>query len=599
MPVRSLQAIARLRAAGGDKLAAYSVFELFIFGVCADVLFVASHLMALGNDMSLETDVLIVGGGPVGLALGIELGLRGIATVIVDPLRAGSERHPRARYLNLRSVQHLRRWGISSQMRERAEFKTDWASDVYFLAAATGPIIERFEDAFLSAPPQDSLYPEPTIQILQWQTEEVLRAHLTTFPSVVTRFGKTVVSVSDGEDAAVATLGDAESTRERTETITARYVVGCDGGRSVIRRSQGFVLQGRHYLAKCLQIIFSSSNFYDVTKLGPALQYWILNDGFAGFIQTVSPNNQFLLSLHKLDETADFTVDEAKAVIRAALGDRIDFTIDGFDPWIMRSEIAAEYRRGRFFLVGDAGRQHPTFGGHGMNVGLSDAVDLGWKLAAVCQGWAPDGLLDTFTQERRPVGMQILDLATRQFSLSPKELRRPHLGDLSPEGDRARAELRTFLREEKREQFRSLGAQLGYSYAGSPLIVGDGRKPPEWNANRYTPVSVPGSLAPHALVNGASLYDLFGSWYTVIGFAPQLQHLEEQLTACADSLGIPVTHRTIDSPEIAALYAAKFVIVRPDQHVAWTGDELPNDLPALWRTVSGRRLPTFAEAVSA
>lgn len=538
--------------------------------------------------MEYSTDVLIIGAGPVGLALAVELGQRGVDLTIVDPLRSASDRrHPRARYLNLRSVEHLRRWGLSDQMRARSEFSRDWPSDVYFVTSPGGHELARVEDAFLSAPTDTELYPEPTIQILQWQVEEVLREHLASLPSVRTVFGSSVSGVTSDPDhpdaTAVLAGGHAEGDR-----IHARYVVGCEGGRSIIRRGQGFQMEGSHHLAHCLQVIFRSDDFYEVSGLGPGLQYWVLNDGFAGFIQTVSPQNRFLLSVHKLEHSGRISDEAAVAVLRAALGDDITFEIEGFDPWQMRSEIATTYRRGQFFLVGDAARQHPTFGGHGMNVGLSDAVDLGWKLAAVVSGWAPDALLDTFTLERRPIGEAVLRVATDQFKLAPRDLVVPGLDDDGPDGAIARAAVTQRIAAEKKEQFRSLGLQLGYAYSHSPLVADEDAGAPDWAVNEYRPVATAGGIAPHALIDGQSLYDRFGLWYTALGIGAENAGGIAELVAAAEGAGIPAKAVIVDNGEqLRDRYPAGLAIVRPDQHLAWTGDTVPEDAVDLWRQVSG------------
>jgi hypothetical protein len=269
--------------------------------------------------------------------------------------------------------------------------------------------------------------------------------------------------------------------------------------------------------------------------------------------------------------------------VRSAIGSDYPFTVTGIDPWTIHARIADSYRKNRAFLIGDAARQHSTYGGHGMNVGVSDAADIGWKLAAVLRGISPTSLLDTFTIERKPIGEVVLDQATNSFSASPSRFVRPGMEAPGPEGDAIRDELRTQILREKASQFRHIGTQLGYSYAGSPIVVGDGTVGPEWTPNEYVVSASPGHIAPHAwLADGISLYDRFGRWYTLLDFGDVPTAAGG--TPPRDWLEIV----SVPSSSLRELYAATFVIVRPDQHVAWRGDRLPTE--DVLHTITGARI---------
>ncbi|MFF2300333.1 FAD-dependent monooxygenase [Arthrobacter sp. NPDC058127] len=540
--------------------------------------------------------VIVIGAGPVGLSVAVEIGLRGIPVTIVDPVVDLSERlHPRARIVNLRSTEHFRRWGVADTVREHSAFGPTWPTQVQFRTSLAGYKIAAFGDAFFTAPTDTALYPEPAIQIRQSDVEFGIRERLAGLPNVETLYGYEALEVSQDEDSVHV---HARSRDGEERHLTGAYIVGGDGGRSIVRRAFGFKMIGKTAISQNVQILFESKDLYTALNLEPAMQYWCLNDEFPGFVQTTSPDGEFILSLHKLKDVNAFTTEQAERAVRIAIGSDVPFRIIGLDPWVIHARIAEAYRRGRAFVVGDAARQHSTYGAHGMNLGLSDAADIGWKLAAVLQGWAPEALLDTFTAERRPIGVGVLEEATRSFSKSAVDLVVPGISEPGEAGDAVRAALSAVILKEKAPQFRHIGTQLGYSYADSPLIISDGTTGPERTPNSYTPSAVPGYLAPHAwLADGTSLYDNFGQWFTVLDFGQGQAENLDALVEAAEKDQVPVTVLRRPSQELEALYGARFAIIRPDQHVAWRGDVLP--LASLWATVTGHVLQPSAAAAPA
>lgn len=540
--------------------------------------------------------VIVIGAGPVGLSVAVELGLRDVPVTIIDPVIDLSERvHPRARIVNLRSTEHFRRWGVADTVREHSAFGPDWPTQVQFRTSLAGYRIAAFEDAFFTAPTKTDLYPSPAIQIRQSDVEFGIRERLAGLPNVEKLYGYDALEVSQDEDS-VQVLVRSRNGEERT--LTGSYVVGGDGGRSIVRRAFGFEMIGKTAISQNVQVLFESKDLYKALNLEPAMQYWCLNDEFPGFVQTTSPDGEFILSLHKLQDVNAFTLEQAEHAVKVAIGADVPFRIIGLDPWVIHARIADSYRRGRAFVVGDAARQHSTYGAHGMNIGLSDAADIGWKLAAVIQGWAPEALLDTFTAERRPIGVGVLEQATRSFSKSAVDLVVPGIADPGPEGDAVRTALSAVILKEKAPQFRHIGTQLGYTYAGSPLVVADGTTAPEWTPNDYTPSAVPGSLAPHAwLADGTSIYDKFGQWFTVVDFGQDDTGTIDDFVRAAQQQNIPVTVLRVPSQELETLYGTRFAIIRPDQHIAWRGNELPST--EVWATVTGHVLQHATEPAAA
>jgi hypothetical protein len=259
----------------------------------------------------------------------------------------------------------------------------------------------------------------------------------------------------------------------------------------------------------------------------------------------------------------------AKALIRHATGVDLPIEILSNDEWVAHRLIADRYRDRRVFLAGDACHLHPPFGGYGMNMGIGDGVDLGWKVAAVLQGWGGERLLDSYERERRPVHEYVMDEAVANHALLPKQMWREGIEDATPAGERLRGEVGAEIRAAKIREFSTLGVVKGYHYSGSPIVVDDGSTPPGRDFRNYVPSAHPGCIAPHAwLDDGSSLYDHFGRGFTLLS----TQGHDVSLPASS----VPV--KIVKQSGLRDLYQARFALIRPDQHVAWRGESLPEDL---------------------
>lgn len=256
------------------------------------------------------------------------------------------------------------------------------------------------------------------------------------------------------------------------------------------------------------------------------------------------------------------------------------------DNWVVHSLIAQTYRKGRAFLVGDACHLHSPFGGHGMNLGIGDAVDLGWKLAAALEGWGSEGLLDSYEIERRHLHRQVIDSATKNASVLSEQFADPLLGETGAAGEAARAAAALEIERLKAPEFSSLGLVLGYAYEGSPLVHDGEPERPPLEVSRYEPSARPGHLAPHAwLSTDTSLYDRFGVGYTLLVLGPADIETGSLADAVAQA-GVPLTVVRLDQAAVRQLYGADLVLVRPDQHVAWRGARI-DDVPALIAVMTG------------
>ncbi|CAN0379896.1 unnamed protein product [Discosporangium mesarthrocarpum] len=320
-----------------------------------------------------------------------------------------------------------------------------------------------------------------------------------------------------------------------------------------------------------------------------AWQYWTVNGDGRTCIVTLDAKGKFVV-LTKYPDSGEPDEGDIARVIRNAVGADIEIEIISVREWTAGNALVADrYGEGRVLLAGDAVHLFTPTGGFGMNTGVEDSVNLGWKIAAVHHGWAPETLLATYETERRPIGIRNTQ-SSRKLASDVATIQVPDaLEDETAAGERARAELGRHL-SGFTEEFASLGIQLGARYDASPLIVGDGTASPPDSPVEYVPSACPGGRAPHVwLEDGASIHDRFGKWFTLVKFGSPDTDTSSLETAAA-AQNVPLDVIDIVEPAARDLYQCAFALIRPDHHVAWRGDALPADAAALIRQVSGNAL---------
>ncbi len=531
-------------------------------------------------------DVMIVGAGPVGLALAIELGTRGITCLVAERQdRVGHS--PRAKTTNVRSREHLRRWGIADTLRQASPIPPDYPPNVVFATRMNGYLLARFENAFNGRRERNELYSEEAQWVPQYTVEEVLRAHAATLPGVEIAFSTELSGFEQDEDGVTARLRQVETGAETT--IRSAYLVGADGARSFVRQAIGARMSGTRDVAQNYSIIFQSPDLAARQVHGPAIMYWMVNQDVPGMLGPMDMHGRWFYMATKLPGDVDpATVDPVDLIRRGTGLADLDVTILHGDPWVAHSLMADRYSQGRVFLAGDACHLHPPFGGFGMNMGIGDAVDLGWKLAATLQGWGGAGLLASYQVERAPVHRRTIRDSVINYATVGNQLARPELELAGEAGDAARAEQGDIIRAAKEREFRSLGLVLGARYDGSPIVVPDGTAPPAEHPTDYVPSACPGGLAPHLwLADGSSLYDHFGPGFTLL--VTDGSDAPAELVAQAGQLGLPLRVCAPRDDRLAGLYEARLALIRPDQHVAWRGAAVPAGV--LERVVGRQAVP--------
>ena len=534
--------------------------------------------------MTQDVPVLIVGGGPVGLTLGIDLAIRGIDCLIVEQRREVT-RHPKATLLGARSMELLRRWGLDEAVFGAAVppdcpyaivFTTRLAA--HELGRFTGPSIAdvRARDAAAAARfPELAWSPYGKTQIGQQALEPVLRAKADAMPGLDLRLGARVVEIDQDADGVTATL-EPHAGGPRS-TVRAAYAVACDGGGSRVRKALGIRLNGRGAMRANVSFYFRAPGFLEAHGKGLANLYFVFAPDSFGVFTAIDGVALWNYQHYFLDPAKETHALDPAAVLAAAMGKPFDFELLATTHWHHHQSVAARYRSGRVFLAGDAAHLFCPTGGVGMNTGIGDACDLGWKLAAVLQGWGGEALLGSYEAERKPVAVRNSLISAGNSDKIDMVMAEVPAGIDAPDGDgqAARHRLSATVHWLAR-QFNSTGTHLGYRYADSPVIVADGTAEPPDDTAVVVPSTWPGSRLPHAwLPDGRSTLDLVGRDFALLVSGSGDAASVDALVAAFAETGVPIRCHRLDGDALATLMERPYVLVRPDGHVGWRSRHPP------------------------
>jgi 2-polyprenyl-6-methoxyphenol hydroxylase-like FAD-dependent oxidoreductase len=538
--------------------------------------------------------VLIVGAGPVGLTLAIDLAWRGIDVAVVETRARAAPPEPKCNHVAARTMEIFRRLGLAEKVRN-AGLPADYPHDISYRTTFTGQELTRIRipcrrDRFTDTSGADCNWPtpEPPHRINQIFLEPILFAHAEAQPQIRILSRTAVEDVAVADEGATASLRDLDT--GAVGRLACRFLVGCDGARSIVRKAIGARLQGDAVVQRVQSTYIEAPDLIGRQLHERAWGTGVINPRRSGMVYAIDGRECWLVHNYLKPDEPDFESVDRDWAIRTILGVGADFRyrVISKEDWHGRRLVADKFRDRCVFIAGDAAHIWVPYGGYGMNAGIADATNLSWMLAAHLNGWAPAAVLDAYEAERLPITDQV-----SRFAMSHAEIEIRRRGAVPGEieetgfrGAQIREEVGRLAYAINVQQYACAGLNFGVHYDRSPIVDYDGAEHPPYTMASYTPSTVPGCRTPHLwLADRRSLYDALGPEFTLLRLDPAIA--TAPLEVAAARRGVPLATVDIVATEASDCYNCKLVLSRPDQHVAWRGNMLPADPLALIDKVRG------------
>ena len=525
-----------------------------------------------------DTDVLIVGAGPVGLTLAMNLAQRGLRATLIEVRPRGQLPDPKCNHVSARSMEIFRRLGVAPALRA-AGLPDDYPHDVSYRTTTTGREITRIRipgraDRFIDRSGPDGWWPtpEPPHRVNQRYLEPILVEHAAAMRGVQL-LNRTRVDcfVQDADGVTVQAL---QLDGEQPLTLRARFLAGCDGGRSMVRKGIGARLVGDDVIQRVQSSFIRAPDLISRMQAPPAWGLFSFNPRRSGVLYAIDGRELWLVHNYLRDDEPNFESVDRDWALRTILGVGSDFNYEllSKEDWVGRRLVADRFREQRAYLCGDAAHLWVPYAGYGMNAGIADADNLAWHLAGVLEGWAGPAALDAYVRERQPITEQVSRFAMdHAHAMAKRRGAVPEGLDADgPEGERLRAEVGRDLYALNVQQYCCAGLNFGTYYDQSPVIAYDGETAPGYSMGAFTPSTVPGCRVPHLwLADGRSLFDALGSAFTLLRTDPDAP--VPALLDAARERGMPMTLIDLPASGLPAEYRHPLLMARQDAHVVWRG----------------------------
>lgn len=520
--------------------------------------------------MTTNTSVIIIGAGPIGLGLACDLGQRGVDCVLIER-RSGAIDVPKQSMVSARNMEFCRRWGVAQAVRT-AVWPDSHSRDFIYLENMRGQELLRFKVPPYKERDRNDFTPEAACPCPQIYFDPILGNHLRKFPNVTLAYNTRLDGFAQDDAGVSAQVTDIPTGAART--LRARYLVGCDGPSGVVREALGIGVEGLGAIAHSVNLFFHSADLATTHDKGWARFYRVV-DETGCWAELIPIDGKELWRLTVFDEPLSKA--DPVFLLDKLAGGTFAYEMLNVSPWERRDYVAKSYGQGCIFIAGDTAHECSPTGGIGMHTGLEEAVNLGWKLAAMIDGWGGPALLDSYEIERRPIAVRNVGLATQSFN--------------------AIAAIPGWHKEQAGWQANPTWLsvpehmKLLYCYENSPICVPDGSPALVVDPKQFVPTTRPGTRAPHAwLSEERSTLDLFGDGFVLLRLGANPPDTARLLDAAA-AQAVPLHQVAIANPEVAALYETRLVLVRPDGHVAWRGNEYPANAETLVDRVRGAANP--------
>jgi 2-polyprenyl-6-methoxyphenol hydroxylase-like FAD-dependent oxidoreductase len=534
--------------------------------------------------MSIDhTDVLIAGAGPVGTTLALCLAQRGIRSLVIEPKAQGTLPDVKCNHIAARSMELYRRLGVADALRAGG-LPDDYPHDVSYRTTTVGREVTRIHipgrltrKTDTSGPDGGWPTPEPPHRINQRYLEPILLEHARQVSHITFAHRERVAGYTEHADGIRTEVRHEDSGAVRT--VHARYLVGCDGGRSTIRKAMGATLVGDDVVQRVQSTCIRAPGLIERMQVPPAWAMFSVNPRRSGNIYAIDGREVWLVHNYLRDSEPDFESVDRDWAIRAILGvdESFAYEVMSKEDWFGRRLVADRLQRGRVFIAGDAAHLWVPYAGYGMNAGLADAANLAWHLAAQIEGWADAAALMAYERERHPITEQVSHFAMNHAHAMAQRRRAipADIEDDTPAAQVAREAFGRDLYELNVQQYCCAGLNFGYYYADSPLIAYDGEAAPAYSMGHFTASTVPGCRTPHFwLDDGRSLYDAFGPGYTVLCLRAGCEASVAALQAAAAARRMPLSVLDLSAQKRPAEYRHALLVARADAHTAWRGDAL-------------------------